>query len=125
MPSYRPTIKKQDFVDTLNFMKERDATFEKLIDQMEALTQGFYVDFLPNLSYNEQIIKLLNYLFKEEEDNSLIEYFIYETEYGTNADASTIEIDEKKYDISTPEKLYDVLCELKFPVKWGNNKYAN
>lgn len=111
-----PLISKEEFVEQINFIKETNEKFERLCDLMEELSPGFRVDFLPNLSYSDKIIQLLNMLMHENPEDSLIEYFIYELGFGVAEFAPKPEIQflNEIYDISTPEKLYDALVNINF-----------
>ena len=113
----KPLISKEKFVEIINFMRERDTSFDIIASAMEKVCPGFSVDFVPNLSYNGKIIDLLNTFFPDEQEDSLIEYYVYETNYGTEHGTEFIIVDEKEYDITTPEQLYDALVDINFTRK--------
>lgn len=113
----KPLISKEKFVEIINFMRERDTSFDIIASAMEKVCPGFDVDFVPNLSYNGKIIDLLNTFFPDEQEDSLIEYYVYEANYGTERGMEFIIVDGKEYDITTPEQLYDALVDLNFARK--------
>lgn len=112
-----PLISKEKFVEIINFMREYDAAFGAIVSAMEKVTPGFSVDFFPNLSYDDKIIDILNLFFPEEQKDSLIKYYVYEANYGTEHGMEVIYVNDKEYNITTPEQLYDALVDLSFTRK--------
>ena len=117
----QPLISKEEFVRVMNFMKDHDKLFDDMSKIAEKLSPGFYCDFLPNFSYNSEIIKLLNILIDEPcPEDSLIDYFICELNWGRTAMAKEVALyildDETTiaFDLSSIEKLYDVIVEVYF-----------
>lgn len=123
-------ITKQTFLNTLAFIQDQDAKFERLRAAAEDLSPGTYVDFLPECAYNDLIIHLLAetfepYLFDskgnllDDGDTSILEYWLYDCEYGTKYEVGDIVIttlnpdtgikEETAVDITSAEKLYDFL----------------
>ena len=102
----------------MNFIKEMDDKFSTLSHSMEVLSEGFYVDFFPNLAYNNKLIDLLDILMGEpNHDQSLISYFIYDLDYGTaeHAEEAIVFLSNNiVFDLTTPELLYDALVEINF-----------
>ena len=94
----KPLISKEKFVEIINFMRERDTSFDIIASAMEKVCPGFSVDFVPNLSYNGKIIDLLNTFFPDEQEDSLIEYYVYETNYGTEHGTEFIIVDDGSND---------------------------
>ena len=78
----KPLITKEHFVMQLTYLKDLRKSFDKLNEAMEDLSPGFCVDFLPNLAFETKIIELLNFLMNEPVDDSLIEFFVYENQFG-------------------------------------------
>lgn len=88
----------------------------------------FLLRFSPQLEYNERIVNLLNILMLEPQNDSLIEYYLYEVCSSTgvvNPDKDLCVIEDhphkdpdlhlKKYTIDSPEALYDALVDINFP----------
>ena len=116
MINKEPLISKKDFVKQLNYIKETRDKFDKLTEAMEDLAPGFRCDFLPNLDFETHIVEALNLLMHENNDDSLIDYFLYELNFGTEKHSKdAIKYQGKTYDLSSPEKLYDALLEINFP----------
>ena len=104
-----PLISKEQFVKTLKFMQGNDATFDKLCAVMEELAPSFRVDFVPNLEYNTIIIQLLELL---TQSTNIIDYFVYELEYGTVSEDKTVTSRSgKKFELKSPEDLYDAIVD--------------
>lgn len=100
-------ISKKLFCKVINFMRNQTIRYETLNKAMSALCPGFMVNFYPDCEYNTIIINILNEMFGYTDDkDSMIDYFIFELEYGTNEMTKSLSVD-----ISTPEKLYDFLIE--------------
>ena len=120
--NFFPAISKRDFAAHLNYLRTTRERFEKLCEAMEELSPGFRVDFFPNLGFETRMVDLLNMLMHEDPEDSLIDYFLYELDFGFNSDDGTPgkikllteECEDKTYDISTPEKLYDALVDINF-----------
>lgn len=110
-----PLISKEEFVEQINFIKSNGEKFNRLCDLMEELSPGFRVDFLPNFSYNEKIIRLLNILMHEDPEDSLIDYYVYDLGFGEEEELKPqILFAHKIYSVATPEDLYDTLVHINF-----------
>ena len=113
-----PLITKEKFVKMVKFIIDKDQQFEDLVQSMEALSPGFRCEFLPNCSYNEKIIELLNDLtgesiVSEDDEETLLEFFLYELEHGEVPGAqNAYQMDGKNYPLTTPEELYDAIVAL-------------
>lgn len=118
MPDTRPLvppITKEQFVEVMDYMHTRDKQFNDLCALLEDLTPGFRIDFLPNIDYNNKIIYLLNILLAEPQEDSLIEYFICELDWGTSPHATnSLTFNDTVYDLSSVKKLYDALVDINF-----------
>lgn len=115
-----PLISKEQFVKTLKFMQSNDATFDRLCAAMEELAPSFRVDFVPNLEYNTIIIQLLELL---TQSTNIIEYFVYELEYGTApGDKTFTPRSGRKFVLDSPENLYDAIVDDLSPCRLRGNK---
>ena len=112
-----PLISKEKFVEIIKFMREYDAAFGAIVSAMEKVVPGFTVDFFPNISYDDKIIDILSLFFPEEQKENLINYYVYEANYGTEHGMEVIYVGLKEYDITTPEQLYDALVDISFTRK--------
>ena len=109
---------KEEFVNLFNTIQSYRDKFDVLADAAEALSEGFYVNFFPNLKYESLIVDLLNRLFKEDPENSIFDWFMYELNFGrdykegTNDGLFTIfESDNSTHLINSSEALYDYLVK--------------
>ena len=84
---------------------------------MEKLSPGFACCFYPNLDFEAHNVRLLNILMGEDPDEfSLIDYFIYELDFGTELAALYWDQDDNR-PLNSPEVLYDILVEQNFSAK--------
>ena len=111
-----PAISKEQFVEVIHFIKNMEKKFDDLHTAMENLSPGFYVDFYPHVQYVDQIINLLNIIFREPlPKDSLIDYFIFALNFGEDKYAKDgFSCEGKIFDLSTPELLYDAMVEMYF-----------
>ena len=110
-------ISKDLFVETINFIKERNEFEIKLNDM---LTEE-YSDcvFYPSNKWFDKVVQLLSAGFDYEDEiiSDWIYYFIFELDFGEKwkegCVTETIIVDGKDVDVDvplgTPENLYDML----------------
>jgi hypothetical protein len=102
-------IKKELFVQTINFIKERNDSMSKLnevfVDEFE--DSAFY----PYFKYEDQLIKVLASSF--EYDDGIIEdwisYYCFELDFGRRHKLGDVAFDGVPIPLGTPEELYDML----------------
>lgn len=105
-------ISKREFVEILNHLKEEDELYDKLNDAIDKVNPGFRNMFYPQSNNHTIIINLLSRLFRLEENEKYgtdIDYFIYDLEWGKEAEEFTFEDKGKNWVLKTPEDLYDYL----------------
>lgn len=111
-------ISKEKFVKYINFIKSLDDKESKLQDGLQACFGKENVGYV--FVFNDVVPKMVEMLcdLMEIEYNrdphigDDIQYFIYELNFGKSKDAvEAITVDEKTYDLSTAEKLYDFILE--------------
>ena len=100
-------ISKKVFCETIRSYQEAMEYIVSLEDK------GIHFDYeAPVLEAIETSIKVLRAAMGESEDE-WIDYFVYETEFGTEWDDDSVYIDDEPVAaIKTPEALYDFLCQL-------------
>lgn len=108
-------INKDLFVQTINFLEEREE-FETKINESLAEEFGDCILFPYNKWY-DQVIKLLSASF--DYDDSIIEdwltYYMYGLDYGKKwhpwivSELNKVTGKEEDVPLSTPEELYDML----------------
>ena len=111
-------ISKEKFVEYINFIKSLDDKESKLQDGLQACFGKENVGYVS--VFNEVVSKMIEMLcdlmgIEYNIDIHIgddIQYFIYELNFGKSKDAvEAITVDEKTYDLSTAEKLYDFILE--------------
>ena len=107
-------ITKMKFVDIINKLKEVNDFVNETNDRARKLSDAVMSDFFNasslSISHEDIVIELLEDMFN---DNELIGWWIYELEYGTKFKMGDLVDNGVKIDLSTPEKLYRYLKELK------------
>lgn len=104
-------IKKELFVETINFIKERNDSMDKINE----VFSNEFVDsvFYPYLKYENQIIKVLATSFDYDDDimYDWISYYCFDLDFGRNHKNVTEKQDgvEVSIPLGTPEELYDML----------------
>lgn len=104
-------LAKQEFVDIL--IRLRGAT--ELVDKVEKLfrdsRENLECDFCNGaglqISHEGIVVKLLEKLMQDR--GGIISYFIYELDFGREYREGCVSDNNGNIDISTPEKLYDLL----------------
>lgn len=104
-------IKKDIFVQTINFMKERN-------DAMDKINKVFieeFVDsiFYPYFKYEAQLVNVLAASFDYDDDiiREWIEYYCYELDFGRQHKLGDVSKNHVSIPLGTPEELYDFLFE--------------
>ena len=109
-------ISKEKFVEYINFIKSLDDRESKLQDGLQACFGKENVGHI--FVFNEVVPKMIEMLCdlmgieynSDPYTGDDIQYFIYDLDFGTvEGAAEAIEEDDKVYDLSTPEKLYDYI----------------
>lgn len=105
-------ISKVEFVQLMNDLSDKRQNWDKLQEAAELLSPGEYINFWPYFSYEDEIRLLLNNMFGySEKDDSPIDWFMVEGDFGKNKEALVYFVDNTKIDISTPQKLYNVIVK--------------
>lgn len=97
---------KERFVESINAIKE----YHKKINNIQTVLEENCEDsiFWPP-SLEDALVKVLEDSFNDETD--IIEYFIYELEFGDKWEPGYIEDNGKDIKMQTPEELYDYLVD--------------
>lgn len=107
-------LTKKDFVDYIEFIKERDEKME----QINNLFTDEFEDsiFYPYFKYEAKFVNLLKTVMHD--DGDWIDYFIYERDYGKDLKLGDVtESDGTPIPMSTAEELYDFLINEYFTDK--------
>ena len=108
-------IKKELFVQTINFIKERNDAMQKI---NEIFTNEFEDSvFYPYFKYDSQLLKVLAASF-DYDDNIVydwISYYCFELDFGRDYKLGDVIETQNGVDVAiplgTPEELYDMLFE--------------
>ena len=104
-------LKKAEFVDIINRLKDSSEVVDKVDEIFRNSREKLETDFLNGaglqISHEGIVVKLLEKLMRDKSE--IISYFIYELEYGKEYREGCFADKSGNIDISTSEKLYDVL----------------
>ena len=102
-------IKKELFVQTINFIRDRSDAMDKLNDVLvdEFADSAFY----PYFKYEDQLIKVLAASFDYDDDiiGDRIAYYCYELDFGRKHKLGGVAFNGVPVPLGTPEELYDML----------------
>ena len=105
-------ISEKQFVDIINKLKEVNDFVNETNDKAKELSDAIISDFFNamslSISHESIVVELLQNMFK---DNDLIEWWIYELDYGRKFKIGDLIDNGVEIDLSTPEKLYNYLKE--------------
>lgn len=105
-------IKKDLFVQTINFIRERNDAMYKI---NKVFTEEFDDSvFYPYFKYDNQLIKVLAASFDYDDDlmYDWISYYCFERDFGRNYKLGDVQNENgEPIPFGTPEELYDFLFE--------------
>lgn len=105
---------KELFIETIEAIKKQ---YEHDINCSKIIGKVYPNAFKANLMYENhyimnQLVKLLQVAYNDETEYSMIEYFMWELDFGNKNDTlSAYRADKSKIDLSDAGKLYDYLTE--------------
>ena len=104
-------IKKNDFIEIINRLQNYTELQNKINDLFEGLLDNREHDFCNAgsicIGHESVVVKLLEDMFETD----LISWWIYELDYGKEYKPSCLTENDIEIDVSTADKLYDVLIE--------------
>ena len=104
-------IKKDLFVQTINFIRDRNDAMAKI---NKVFTEEFEDSvFYPYFKYDNQLIKVLAASFDYDDDvmYDWISYYCFELDFGRKHKLGCVMENGKPIPPGTPEELYDFLFE--------------
>lgn len=101
-------ITKEEFVKSLNKLKEQSDIDHQFNYHMEQAFPGSYAPIYHNVLW-ELSVHLLELFVKDDE--KYVSWWIFETDFGKRDIVNSLRVNDKPVDVSTPEKLYDFLVE--------------
>lgn len=102
-------IKKYLFVQTINFIKERNDAMDKI---NKVFTDEFEDSvFYPYFKYEDQMLKILAASFDYDYDTirDWLEYYCFELDFGRKHKLGDVSFNGEPIPLGTPEELYDML----------------
>ena len=105
-------ISKEKFVEIINRLKSYDELQNKINDLFKENIDNKEMDFMNAgsicIGHESVVVYLLERMF----DTDMINYFIYELEYGKKyTEGCVLDANMNEIDLSTAEKLYDYLVQ--------------
>lgn len=102
-------LSKEEFVKILDNLKETEVFYDKTNDMLRTCGSDGYVFPPTNI---DDVVFLLDKIFKQNKYDSWISYFVYELEFGKKYEEGTITYkDGTIVDLGNSEKLYDFLTK--------------
>lgn len=102
------TMSKNKFVKLMKELSQKRRLWDQFQASAEELSPGEYVNFWPFLWYEDQIRFLLNNMFGYAgQDDTPIDWFMVEGQYGREPSYLVYEEDGEQVDIRTVDKLYN------------------
>ena len=104
-------VNKNDFIEIINRLQNYTKLQDKIDDLFEGLLDNKEQDFCNAgsicIGHESVVIKLLEDMFETD----LISWWIYELDYGKEYKPGCLTEDDIEIDVSTTDKLYDVLMK--------------
>ena len=108
---YKAPLAKQEFVDIINRLREATELVDKVEELFRNSRDNLECDFCNGaglqISHEGIVVNLLEKMMQDRGGN--VSYFIYELDYGREYREGCVSDNNGNIDISTPEKLYDLL----------------
>jgi hypothetical protein len=102
-------ITEKMFIETINMIKKQHEHDLKCNEAFKILLPNDYTSGYDNYNLYKQIIKLLQVATNDDNENSWIDYYIWELEFGKKYKDGCVIIDGVNYELITPEDLYRLL----------------
>lgn len=104
-------VNKNDFIEIINRLENYTKLQDKINNLFEELLDNSENDFCNAgsicIGHEGIVIKLLENMFETD----LLSWWIYELNYGKEYKSGFLIEDDKEIDVSTADKLYDVLIK--------------
>lgn len=104
-------VNKNDFIEIINRLKDYRNLQDKINDLFKDLLDNKEQDFCNAgsicIGHESVVVKLLEDMFETD----LLSWWIYELDYGKEYKPGCLTEDDIEIDVSTTDKLYDVLMK--------------
>ena len=106
-------IKKKDvFIKVLNLIQHYQKLENDFCNILEDMSGGnTYVDAFIYSAYQDVILDMLHVLFQIPENDDILEWYIYDTNFGKDCKAEITNSENITVNISNPEDLYNYLID--------------
>ena len=93
-PGIHLPMSREEFIECMNFIKKMEDLETKFDEVIREISYDGYCSIFSQ--YQVEYLKLLERFFLDDYEDSDIEYFVYETEWGARADTYYITIRDKE-----------------------------
>lgn len=106
-------ITKELFIESIKMIQKQYEIDSECSKAFKTLLPNDYTSGYDNNALYTQIIKLLQVATKDDEQNSWIDYFIWELDFGKKYKDGHVILNNVNYELITPEDLYRLLTDTK------------
>jgi len=107
-------LSKKTFIETIKLIKTKRSHEHKLIKALELCSPEEYVNAFIYTEYETLVVKLLHETMELNENNDVLEYWLWELNFGKDYKPGCFtDENDKNIDISTVGKLYDYIISIK------------
>jgi transcription elongation factor GreA-like protein len=110
-------ITKELFIESIKMIQKQYEIDSECSKAFKKLLPNDYVSGYDNNNLYSQLIKILQILTKDDEQNSWIDYYIWELEFGKKYKDGHVILDNVHYELITPEDLYELLVKTRIDGK--------
>lgn len=104
-------MKKETFLKAIETIKEHRTREEKFLEGLDAVSPETQNDTFLYCEYEGLVIDMLEEAMND--DGEIIAWWIYDTNFGQEEKFRSLFIDDVEVDLSSAEKLYDLLLSRK------------
>ena len=97
------------FTETIQALQAQSKHDAECSEAFSLILPHDYVSGYDNSRLRDQLIKLLQVAMNDTEPNGLIEFFIYELDFGRKWQPSSLTVNGNNVPLQTPKQLYDLL----------------
>jgi len=105
-----PAISKNEFMEAVTLLREQEKKDMEFADFMEKYLDGRFVPTISDCA-SKAAMKLLALAFDDRSENTWIEWFAYENDWGEKMLQVKLNSWKRWRRIKTPERMYDFLVE--------------
>lgn len=106
-------ITKELFIESIKMIQKQCEIDSECCKAFKTLLPNDYTSGYDNSVLYKQIIKLLQVATKDDEQNSWIDYYIWELDFGKKYKDGHVILNNVHYELITPEDLFQLLIKTK------------